>query len=607
MFSYPISSGFQSSQKSKFLFDIDDYKLIKKINKGGCAIVHLVQNKKNGKYYAAKTNLHQITKQNMIYISREIRVLIEVQHPTIIQFRGFSYIDFYNLNNITILMDYMQKGSLADLIENEEKSLCQNVYDNTKRQIILIGIARGMMILNKLHIINRDLKPENILIDDDYHPHITDFGLSKFLDPQKSIKQTFGEIGTLAYMAPEVIDKNQFSTKSDVYAFGILMYEVVTGKRAYKNELYHKNINKYNFEEKVIGGYRPEIKGKMIKKGFQIMIEKCWSANPSERPTFSELYRKLSLTGDGSIFDLMQNGEDDVINYEDEDEEDEISTTFCFDSVNFDEIFDYVKKVDVEEKTFNESKNECDEIANLKKEVDNLKLKTEMQEEMISSLEEQNMLQYKLINDLKYDIKQLKNQYKQQNNDDHDQSLIGENFAYDEEEDDTDHFQNGIFGSLINTITMTYGGSTRPSCSITNLAEDDKTHFFYNSYNYNPSSENDSFIKFDFGENIKVDLYSYFICTNDGEIDDCHPKSWRIEGSNDDLKWSDIDKREDENCAFLNSSIKSIVIPSSLTELKDGWCRGTSKLTNVTIAPDNLRFVYLPEKITNDSIFFINL
>lgn len=65
-------------------------------------------------------------------------------------------------------MDHMKEGSLADLIAKESKGLCSIKYDNTKRQIILIGIARGMMILHNCHVIHRDLKPENILLDSDF-------------------------------------------------------------------------------------------------------------------------------------------------------------------------------------------------------------------------------------------------------------------------------------------------------------------------------------------------------------------------------------------------------------------------------------------------------
>ena len=62
-----------------------------------------------------------------------------------------------------------------------------------------------MMLLHKLHIIHRDLKRENVLLDEDLYPHISDFGLSKFFDPNHSASQSISDIGTVAYMAPEVI------------------------------------------------------------------------------------------------------------------------------------------------------------------------------------------------------------------------------------------------------------------------------------------------------------------------------------------------------------------------------------------------------------------
>lgn len=88
----------------------------KKSNNGSFWIINLAQSIQTGATYATKTNIIQNSKQHKLFISRAARFLIHVEYLTIIQFRGFSYIHF---NNITILMDYMKNGSLANIIEDE--------------------------------------------------------------------------------------------------------------------------------------------------------------------------------------------------------------------------------------------------------------------------------------------------------------------------------------------------------------------------------------------------------------------------------------------------------------------------------------------------------
>ena len=200
----------------KYLINVDDYEIINKIDQGGFGYIYLVRNIKTREELVAKVNKNQTELKIEVLISREIRILIQIQHPTIIQFRGFSYTDFENKKNITIFMDYMKNGSLADLIAKEANGLCKSDYDNTKRQIILIGIARGMMILHSRHVIHRDLKPENVLIGIDYHPRITDFGLSKFYDPHNSMSQSMSDSGKAQYMAPEFNISKHFKKKEYV-------------------------------------------------------------------------------------------------------------------------------------------------------------------------------------------------------------------------------------------------------------------------------------------------------------------------------------------------------------------------------------------------------
>lgn len=113
--------------------------------------------------------------------------MIRRKNPTIINFIGYSFQDFMKQNNMTIFMDLAQNGSLESLLQKVKKSIADIRYDNTIRQIILIGIARGMMHLHQHNVIHCDLKLGNFLLDSQFHPHITDFGLSKIFEKHSTM------------------------------------------------------------------------------------------------------------------------------------------------------------------------------------------------------------------------------------------------------------------------------------------------------------------------------------------------------------------------------------------------------------------------------------
>lgn len=95
-----------------------------------------------------------------------------------------------------------------------------------------------MMHLHQHHVIHCDLKLGNFLLDSQFHPHITDFGLSKIFEKHSTMSVS-SQLGTYPNMAHELMEENKHNGKIDVYSFGILMYEVVTDYVAYpKNDNY---------------------------------------------------------------------------------------------------------------------------------------------------------------------------------------------------------------------------------------------------------------------------------------------------------------------------------------------------------------------------------
>ena len=166
------------------------------------------------------------------------------------------------------------------------KSFSDPNWDSTKKYITLLGISDAMRYLHKHGISHHNLKPENILFDDNYCPHICDFGYSNLIR-----FNTTSQIDTLLYMAPEILrGETKLSTAVDVYAFGILAYEIITGKVPYE---FGETISPFILTNKVIDGYRPRLTS-IVPYKIQKLIEKCWSQNPENRPSFDEIFEALS-------------------------------------------------------------------------------------------------------------------------------------------------------------------------------------------------------------------------------------------------------------------------------------------------------------------------
>lgn len=273
-----MSQKDQAKLQNNFRISLAGFKNLGNIDEGGFGSVFKVIDQKTNLKYAAKVICcNGDKKQYKKSINREVSILMRFQHPTIIKFYGYSLTDFEGKENVTILMELSEKGSLAKLLENNKKGLSDLKYDNTYRQIILIGIAQGMRYLHQNHIIHRDLKPGNILLNDDYYPLIIDFGLSK-IPITNSNTSTLKGCGTPIYMAPESISLNHYNEKTDVYSYGILMYEVVTDMDPYPS-LKNGEMTDYLFKKLVIeDSYRPIFKPEWkIKESIQDLIKNCWS------------------------------------------------------------------------------------------------------------------------------------------------------------------------------------------------------------------------------------------------------------------------------------------------------------------------------------------
>ena len=184
--------------------------------------------------------------------------------------------------------DYVSGGSLSDAISMLGSSRDSvSWFDSTARAVIVVGIVHGMRYVHSRGIIHRDLKPSNVLLDEHHHPQLCDFGSSRSISGDFTLTQA--PQVTLYYAAPEFADPNldSYDTKVDVYSFGMMLYEIVTGQLALRH------LNQFQVLGFILRGMRPEIPGDVLPFT-RSLIERCWSGAPSERPSFAEICSELA-------------------------------------------------------------------------------------------------------------------------------------------------------------------------------------------------------------------------------------------------------------------------------------------------------------------------
>ncbi|KAK4436387.1 G-type lectin S-receptor-like serine/threonine-protein kinase [Sesamum alatum] len=202
----------------------DGFSEANKLGKGGFGHVYKGE-LANGKKIAVK-RLSKASGQGMDEFMNEVVLISKLQHRNLVRLLGCCVEN----NEKLLIYEYMPNKSLDFFLFDQS----QDILDWRKRFNIIVGICRGLLYLHRdsrLKIIHRDLKPSNILLDNDWNPKISDFGMARIFGGNRDHISTVRVVGTYGYMAPEYAIEGSFSEKSDVFSFGVLLLEIVSGRR----------------------------------------------------------------------------------------------------------------------------------------------------------------------------------------------------------------------------------------------------------------------------------------------------------------------------------------------------------------------------------------
>ncbi|XP_048132920.1 cysteine-rich receptor-like protein kinase 10 [Rhodamnia argentea] len=202
-----------------------NFSLTNKLGQGGFGIVYkgILP---DGNEIAVK-RLSRKSWQGVEEFRNEITLIAELKHKNLVRLLGWGMDGHEKL----LIYEYMANKSLDVFLSDPTKS---SQLDWRARYNIIDGIARGLLYLHEdsvPKIIHRDLKPSNVLLDTDMVAKISDFGMARIFSERQNVANTRRVVGTFGYMAPEYAMEGQFSAKSDVFSFGVILLEIISGKK----------------------------------------------------------------------------------------------------------------------------------------------------------------------------------------------------------------------------------------------------------------------------------------------------------------------------------------------------------------------------------------
>ncbi|XP_019422970.1 PREDICTED: dual specificity protein kinase shkB-like isoform X2 [Lupinus angustifolius] len=255
----------------------EDLELREEIGQGSYAVVH--HGIWNGSDVAVKVYFgNGYAQETLQDYRKEIDIMKRLRHPNVLLFMGAVY----SPERLAIMTELLPRGSLFKILHNNNQTL-----DIRRRLRMALDVARGMNYLHHRNppIVHRDLKSSNLLVDKNWTVKVGDFGLSKLKNA--TLLTTKSGRGTPQWMAPEVLRNEPSNEKSDVFSFGVILWELMTQSIPWKTLNFLQVVGVVGFMDRRLDmpeGLDPDAAS---------IIQECWRSDSDKRPSFQELIQRM--------------------------------------------------------------------------------------------------------------------------------------------------------------------------------------------------------------------------------------------------------------------------------------------------------------------------
>ncbi|OQR92798.1 protein kinase [Achlya hypogyna] len=277
------------------------------VAKGGFGVVHVATLTRGPDFVPVTVALKSLRPERMHELRAvqafvdEIRLGASLQHPHIV---GFVGIAFASAHNPSVVMEYMARGDLWTVLTTEKHFVWGDTPGSfvPSKEAVCLDIVRGLVYLHEEVapvVIHRDLKSKNVLLNDAYTAKLSDFGTSREFGPHDHVLTA--EVGTVPWIAPEVLKGTRYSEKADIYSFGVLLSELDTHQVPYFNQIVPLPVGGINVALTkariammvAANELRPSFSGE-CPAAILVIADKCLRHDPADRPTARELQELLT-------------------------------------------------------------------------------------------------------------------------------------------------------------------------------------------------------------------------------------------------------------------------------------------------------------------------